>query len=84
MVPHYIYFVIWRFLLNTSVEAAYSPRHGLSEDHPVLLGGTSIFTMGVVIHTDLRNTHIMWTHKPTKTHTDTGPHKVLQYLQFFD
>lgn len=40
----------------TSVEAAHSARHGLGEDHPVLLGGSSIFTMGVMIQAGLRNT----------------------------
>lgn len=42
--------------LLTPVEAAYSAGHGLREDHPVLLGGTSIFTMRVMIHPSLRDT----------------------------
>lgn len=52
----------------TSVEAAYSPRHGLSEDHPVFLGGTCILTVRVMIHTDLRSTHTH-THTTQKKHT---------------
>lgn len=56
---------IWRFLLLTSVEAADPSRHGLGEDHAVLLGGTSVVTVGVVIHTDLRKVHTMLMSKPT-------------------
>lgn len=48
----------------TSVEAAHSARHGLGEDHPVLLGGSSIFTMGVMIQASLRNTQ---RHKAART-----------------
>lgn len=66
MEPHYTQFVVWWFLFLTSIEAAHSPRHRLSEDHSVLFGGTSILTMGVVVHTNLRCT--MQTHKYTHGH----------------
>lgn len=62
----------------TSVEAADSPRHGLSEDHPVFLGGTCILTVRVMIHTDLRSTH---THTMQKKHTHV--HTQTSSVSFF-
>lgn len=63
---HYREFLVWWFQVLTSIEAAHSPRHGLSEDHSVLFGGTSILTMQFVVHTNLR--HTMQTHKHTHGH----------------
>lgn len=50
---HFYCGILWRFLFFTSIKAPYSTGHGLSEDHPVLLGGCPILNMRVVIHANL-------------------------------
>lgn len=59
------------FLLLTSIKAPYSPRHRLSEDHPVLLGGSSVLNMRVVVHANLKSTHMKQTHEHTQGNRNT-------------
>lgn len=47
-------FIPW-ILLLTSVEAANSARHGLSEDHAAVTRGGAVFNVKIVIHADLWN-----------------------------
>lgn len=59
--------VLWILFYLTSVEAAYSPRHGLSEDHAVLIGRSCVFNVRVVIHADL------WEGTQTNAHISAQP-----------
>lgn len=47
-------FIPW-ILLLTSVEAANSARHGLSEDHAAVTRGGAVFNVKIVVHADLWN-----------------------------